>query len=212
MENKLSRMFNLKGMSVRYLAWGLLGVIEIFPSNVMAQQGCVVTPIVKTYESCTGPEGTPNRRCEYRNVIDRYDISCPPVQAPTSLPPPPPVPAPPPPPISSPQPPSLERQQCLDNADSAGRKCSEAYGSAKTMCDTANTLLAGGAGRGLINLAVWKQLVSKDSKELVDAITAATGTLGFTVETVFPCNQWNSIAVGYCATGVQNLKSKCPAK
>lgn len=143
-------------------------------------------------------------------------LVCKPITTCIWVPDPSPPPAPPPPPVptspSSPPPTSLERQQCLDNADSAGRKCSEAYGSAKTMCDTANALLAGGTGRGLINLAVWKQLVSKDSKELVDAITAATGTLGFTVETVFPCNQWNSIAVGYCATGVQNLKSKCPAK
>lgn len=110
MKNKLNNMLALKDADLQYWAWMFLVVIGLFPSMVMAQVGCFVTPIVKTFESCSGPEGTPNRRCEYRNVIDRYDISCPPPQTP--------LPQGPTPPSQGPMPPiqtadEIEREQHL---------------------------------------------------------------------------------------------------
>ncbi len=81
-------------VQLRFWALMTLGVAGLFHSSVMAQQGCIATPIVKTFESCNGPPGTPNRKCTYWSVLDRYDITCTPPQSMT--PPAPPLSSPPP--------------------------------------------------------------------------------------------------------------------
>lgn len=199
---KMSGRLAIQIVRLRFWALVVLGVAGLSPSVVMAQMaGCIAYPIIETFEYCTLTEGNPNRRCEYRNILKGYNIvSCPPV--------PPPAPTAP----QSP-PPSAERQKCLDEAAKAGKQCQEAYGAAKNMCDTSNALLGGGVGRLAMSFAAWKQLVSKDALELVErATTVAGGSLGFTAETIFPCEQWNSMAMGYCSGGAKQLETKCPAK
>lgn len=91
---KMSEWLAVRIVQLRFWALIVFGVAGLSPSMAMAQQGCIATPIVKTFESCDGPVGAPNRKCTYRSVLDRYDITCPPPQSMTPPAPPPTPPAP----------------------------------------------------------------------------------------------------------------------
>jgi hypothetical protein len=108
-----------------------------------------------------------------------------------------------------------KRQECLNNAGEAKKKCDSAYATGYRLCNSANFLLTGGATKGILTWSQWKGALgrvrdaSDTMKDVNTLLTAASGVTGTVVEYPLQCTDWNSKAVKFCADSAEKIKQAC---
>lgn len=103
------------------------------------------------------------------------------------------------------------KADCLANASSFQSQCKTTYSSANTMCNTSNALLTGGAGKGLVTFAQWKNMITdRTISEISSLVSASSLASGYNTDFPFPCTSWNDQAIKACDTLASQKVSACP--